>query len=239
MGRRTTSPRSQSGLTLIEVLISLIIMSIITTMILVSWFALSRSYSYSVTSNKARDLAREAIARMEREIRDAQSVDTTAEAALVRARVRTIVITTTFNEAGNDDPTTTPHLVMYRLYPNGQLWRFYDKDKSGSIANVNLNTDGWPANPYLPSETLNGEGGRMLLRNVVNDVVPSATGPTPLFRYSYYLPDGELTQDATVLGTSNRRKVVGVRLTLLVDLNPSHSPIYTEFQTTAQLRNQR
>jgi prepilin-type N-terminal cleavage/methylation domain-containing protein len=244
--RDTTSPRSQSGMTLIELLIGMVIMSVITAMILVSWFALSSSYSYSATSNMARDNAREAMARLEREIRDAQSVSTTSEAALIRARVRTIVISTTFNVAGNSSPSSTPHLVMYRLYPDGQLWRFYDESGDGVISGVDMSEDGWPANPYDSTERANAEGSRLLLEDVVNDKVPSAGSPTALFRYSYYLPDGTLTQadgSATppwsVTGANNRRKVVSVQINLLVDLNPAHSPVYTEFQTTAQLRNQR
>ena len=233
------SPHSQSGMTLVELLISMTIMSVITAMILISWFALSDSYSYSATSNQARDDARQAMARLEREIRDAQSVSTTSEAALVRARVRTIVVSTTFNEAGNNDPTATPHLVMYRLYPDGQLWRFYDADEDGTIDGVDTSADGWPANPYHASERAHAEGAQLLVKNVVNDKVPSASNPTPLFQYSYYLPDGTLTQDTSVIGVTNRRKVVSVQVNLLVDLNPAHSPIYTEFQTTAQLRNQR
>ena len=76
------------------------------------------------------------------------------------------------------------------------------------------------------------------MKDVVNDKVPSTGSPTPLFRYSYYRDDGVLVQDTTVLGAANRRKVVSVQFNLLVDLNPARSPIYTEFQTTAQLRNQ-
>jgi len=237
--REPRSPRSHSGMTLVELLISMTIMSVITAMILISWFALSSSYSYSATSSQARDDARQAMARLEREIRDAQSVSTTSEAALIRARVRTIVISTTFNEVGNSDPTATPHLVMYRLYSDGQLWRFYDVDGNGTIEGVDTSQDGWPANPYDPSERASADGAQLLVKNVVNDKVPSASNPTPLFQYSYYNPDGTLTQANTVTGATNRRKVVSVQINLLVDLNPAHSPIYTEFQTTAQLRNQR
>ena len=79
----------------------------------------------------------------------------------------------------------------------------------------------------------------MLVKDVVNDKVPSVASPTPLFRYSYYGDDGVLVQDTTVVGAANRRKVVSVQFDLLVDLNPAHSPIYTEFLTTAQLRNQQ
>ena len=228
----------QGGMTLVELLIAMTIMSIITAMILVSWFALSKSYSYSVSSNKARDFAREATARLEREVRDAESVSTTSEAALIRARARTIVVSTTFNIPGNASPSTVPRLVMYRLYPGGELWRFYDADDDGVIEDVSMSVDGWPANPNPPAEKANGEGGRLLVKDVVNDKVPSAGSPTPLFRYSYYRDDGVLVQDTTVLGAASRRKVVSVQFNLLVDLNPARSPIYTEFQTTAQLRNQ-
>jgi prepilin-type N-terminal cleavage/methylation domain-containing protein len=229
----------QSGMTLIELLIGLIIMSIITAMILVSWFALSRSYSFSATSNKARDYAREATARLEREIRDAESHPSTTEAALLRARARTVVVSTTFNRAGNSAPSMTPHLVMFRLYPDGELWRFYDEGGNGSIEGVDMNADGWPGNPYSVAEQASGEGGRLLVKDVVNDKVPSVGSPTPLFHYSYYETDGDLVQSTTVLGAANRRSVVSVQFNLLVDLNPAHSPVYTEFQTTAQLRNQQ
>lgn len=228
----------QGGMSLVELLIAMTIMSIITAMILVSWLALSRSYSYSVSSNKARDLAREATARLEREVRDAESDPDTSEAALIRARARTVVVSTTFNIPGNASPSTGPRLVMFRLYPGGELWRFFDADEDGVIENVNMNADGWPANPNSAAERANGEGGRLLVKDVVNDKVPSETGPTPLFHYSYYRDDGQLVQDTTVLGAANRRKVVSVQFKLLVDLNPARSPIYTEFQTTAQLRNQ-
>ena len=128
---------------------------------------------------------------------------------------------------------------MYRLYPNGELWRFYDENGNGAIGGVDMSADGWPANPHVLAERTAGEGARLLVKDVVNDKVPSSSAPTPLFHYSYYQDDGELVQDTTVIGTANRRKVMAVQMNLLVDLNPAHSPIYTELQTTAQLRNQR
>lgn len=235
------TPRTRGherGITMIELLVAMAIMSVITAMILVSWLALSRSYSYSATSNKARDFAREAIARMEREIRDGQAHSDTSEYALVRAHARTVVVSTTFNMAGNDDPALEPRLVMYRLYPNRQLWRFVDANGDGVIANVDMEADGWPANPYQLAEQASGEGGQMLVEHCVNDIVPSSGSPTPLFRYSYYESDGDLTQQTTVTGAT-RGRVVSVQINLTVDLNPARSPIYTEFQTTAQLRNQQ
>ncbi len=236
--KRHLACRRQSGMSMIELLIAIGIMSVITVMILVSWLALSRSYSYSATSSKARDHAREAMARMEREIRDAQGHPDTAEFALIRAQARTIVVSTTFNIAGNDDPNVEPRLVMFRLYPNRELWRFHDSDGDGVIAGVDSDVGGWPANVHQLSEQASGEGARMLLAHAVNDIVPSASSPTTLFRYTYYDTDGTLVQTNTVSG-ADRGRVVSVQINLMVDLNPARSPIYAEFQTTAQLRNQQ
>jgi len=239
--RQTRGARGEAGISLIELLIAMGIMSIISAMILMSWFALSNSYSYSVTSNKARDNARQAIARMEREVRDAESHPDTSEVALVRARARWIVVSTTFNDALNANPSTLPRLVMYRLYPDGELWRFQDADRNGVISGVSMSpSDTWPAaNPFSAAEQANGEGGTLLVKDVVNDKVPSTGSPTPLFRYSLYESDGSLVQNTSVLSSTQRARVVAVQINLMVDVNPQRSPIYTELQTTAQLRNQR
>ena len=63
--------RRQDGFTLIEMLVTLIIMGIVTTMVLTIWFSLQSSYAFSINSNNSRSIARDSIARMEREIRDA------------------------------------------------------------------------------------------------------------------------------------------------------------------------
>jgi prepilin-type N-terminal cleavage/methylation domain-containing protein len=234
-------PRSRSGeagMTLVELMIGLIIMSILSTMVLMGWFALSRSYSYSISSNNARDDARGAMSRMARELRDAERHQSVAEPQIVRARARWVEFYSTFNEAGNTSPTLAPHLVMYRLYPDGELWRFEDRDGDG-IENVSMggSTEPWPANSWLVGEQLNGEGATLMIPHVVNDVVTSPSNPTPLFRYGYYETDGSLVQDSNVYGNDNRSRIVSVEIHLLVDLNPSHSPIYADLLTTAELRN--
>ena len=94
--------RDQRGMTLIELLIGLIISAVLSVMVLTAWFALSRSASYSMSSNNARDSGRQAISRMAREIRDAQARTDNGEAAVARARPRWILISTTFNEAGRE-----------------------------------------------------------------------------------------------------------------------------------------
>jgi prepilin-type N-terminal cleavage/methylation domain-containing protein len=229
----------QQGLTLIEILVAMSIAGVLTVMMLGTWFALSDSYSFTVHSDKARDKARQGISRMTREIRDAENRPDVTEVAVVRARPWFIVIYTTFNTTGNESISTRPHLVMFRLYSDGELWRFEDANESGSISGVETMSEPWPALTFNLSEQLNGEGGTMLVDDVVNMRVPSTSSPTPLFRYTYFNEDGSTTTENMILGTNNRYKVKSVEINLLVDTNPDKSPVYTNLQTTAQLRNQR
>jgi prepilin-type N-terminal cleavage/methylation domain-containing protein len=229
----------QRGITMIELLAAMAVAGILTVMMLSSWFALSDSYSFTVRSDKARDKARQAISRLEREIRDAENRADVTEVSVVRARPWFIVIYTTFNKDGNESASTRPRLVMYRLYSDGELWRFHDENNNGVIGGVETSSEPWPALTFNVAEQINGEGGQLLTDSVVNMRVPSASSPTPLFQYSYYATDGTTVLANMVLGTNNRYKIKSVEINLLVDTNPEHSPVYTNLQTTAQLRNQR
>ena len=137
MLQRASGRNSETGISLIELLVGIAIMSVISTMLLMGWFSLSDSYSFSINSADARDSGRQALSRLQREIRDAQkptiASGTASDAILYRARPYTIALFTSFNEAGNDTMdsnavSSTPHLVVYRLYTDGELWRFEDLD---------------------------------------------------------------------------------------------------------------
>ena len=116
------------------------------------WFALSKSYGFTVHSADARDSGRQAMQRVQREVRDAQkppqaylgtSTSDAPDAIVYRARSYWIAFSTTFNDVGNatagwTGPTPTPspsrpHLVVYRLYSDNQLWRFEDSNNNGKI----------------------------------------------------------------------------------------------------------
>jgi prepilin-type N-terminal cleavage/methylation domain-containing protein len=235
-GRR----RRQRGITLIELLAALTISLVISTLILVSWFALSGSYANTTKRGKTGDWARVTTARMVREIRDVeQPPSTIAEVGVVRARPYYIVIFTTFNEAGNTSADTPPRLVMYRLYGNGELWRFYDADNSGSISGVNITLESWPNISFPLDERTTGEGGQLMVKDVVNRSNPSAAAPTALFTYASYGDDGTIETAIDVRGSSERAQIRAVEINLLLDMNPGKSPVYTHLRSTAQLRNTR
>lgn len=229
--------RDQRGMSLVELLMAMSVSVIIGGMIILSWWALTNSYANTVKRSKATDFSRAAVARMEREIRDAeQPAASVAEVAITRARPFYIVVYTSFNMPGNDDyASTTPRPVMYRLYSNKELWRFYDANNDGSISGVNITLE----DSFPLSEQANGEGGQIMAADVVNMDTPSAGSPTPLFTYIYYASDGSLQSESDVRGTDNRSHIRSVEMNLLIDLNPGKSPVYTHVRTTAQLRNTR
>jgi prepilin-type N-terminal cleavage/methylation domain-containing protein len=228
--------KDQSGVTLVELLVGLVITALLSSMMLMVYFALSGSFSYSAKSTTAREQARQALARMAREIRDAEALSSNTEVAVVRARERWIQFYSTFNEEGNDDPSMAPHLVLYRLYQDKEIWRFEDQNNDGTIAGVNIN----PASEstFSLAEQTNGEGRMLIVKDVVN-YDSNTPSPVPLFAYSYVDDDGQIAQSSYVYYTENRVRILNVQIHLLVDLNPGHSPVYADLQTSAQLRNQR
>lgn len=234
--------RDQRGLTLVELLVGMIVMGILSTMLLLTWFSLNDSYSYSVRSYEARDNARFAVSRMEREIRDAQSPAQNTPAVL-RAHSDWMEFYTTFNEAGNSNPLLAPHLVVYRLYTDGTLWRFEDghNGTAGVVDGIST-VSGFDPVSLTPaeaqSEQANGEGATLILKNMVNATAKSPD-VVPLFRYSSVDGEGTIGFEPSVTSISALRTILGVQLHMLVDLNPGKAPIYVDFTTLAQLRNQR
>jgi hypothetical protein len=234
--------RDQRGITMVELVVSMSIMGVLTIMILVGWFALSRSYSFSLSSSDSRDMARQSVSRMAREIRDAENNLSASDTAIVRARARWIEFYTTFNMASNEASSTAPRLVMYRLYPDGELWRFYDQNTDGTIQGVDTGVADatWPvANALDSQEQVTGEGGMMMADHLVNDSIPSATNPTPVFEYEHFTADGSVALDPVITGVENRAAIVAVQIELLADLNPKKVPVYATFKTTTQIRNNR
>ena len=240
---RTQGPgrsRGQRGITLIELLAAMTISLVISSLILVSWFALSGSYANTTKRGKTGDWARVTTARMVREIRDVeQPPPAIAEVGIVRARPYYVVLFTTFNEAGNTSAALPPRLVMYRLYSNGELWRFHDADGSGSIAGVDITLESWPTITFPLDERTTGEGGQLMVENVVNGSNPSPDAPTALFTYASYDDDGTFDTAIDVRGTSERAQIRAAEINLLLDMNPGKSPVYAHLRATAQLRNTR
>jgi prepilin-type N-terminal cleavage/methylation domain-containing protein len=222
------SARSQSGVTLIELIVAVVIMGVLSTMILTVWFSLQSSFASTEQNAEQRDSARQAVWRIADEIRDAQGVS--GNAPITSANANSIIFSTSFNNAGALSQPPSPsatdasvHRLKIWYDPSSKkVFRVEDTDNNGSFA---------------------GETSVQLLSNVVNGTTPSTEGGvtrsyTPLFRYSYYDDAGVLqTVDSMADAGVDTSRVLNVQIRALVDIKPNKSPVYMDLRTTVQPRN--
>ncbi len=209
--------KDQSGVTLVELLIVIIIMGIVSTMILGTWFALSKTYASATQSAEQRDHAQMAMERLTRELRDAQAAPAPAlEGSAISATglsPTSIRFNTTFNMAAAAIPSTVPQLVRYRLVGT-TLYR--------QLAGSNRQFDGTDSQEVI-----------------AEDVVNTANG-ADLFQYYYYNGTGDLQRSTgTTDVPTNTTRIKAIKITLLIDLSPGHSPTYMKIVNVVQPRNQR
>lgn len=213
------SRRRQSGMTLVELLVAMLIMGILSAMIIGGWVTLTKAYSSTSRSNRQRDFANQAIARMAREIRDAQKIPAGTSAAFVRAYPSEIRFYSTFNTSTADNPTTTPRLTRFILKANPGT------PDVGTIYRELSGTDGL----FDTTDDIS--------HRVVGDVVNLRTGDE-LFTYHAIDPlTGSMLQGMTTLVPADRIQTVSILLQ--VDLNPGKSPNYMDIETTVEPRNVR
>lgn len=216
--------RRQAGITLVELVVSIAIMGIISTMILGTWFALSDSYLHTSRSNEQIDYARQAISRMAREIRDAQGVlgGTDVPVPFVRTFSDEIRFYSTFNTADADKPTSAPRLTRF-------IYRVTDASQGIGSIYREVAADGLFDVP--------GAVSTVLVSNVANGAT------TDVFVYWAYASSGPLS--GTLYHSSGTdllvwpSEMVSVGINLLIDVNPGKSPNYTDVSTTVNPRNVR
>jgi type II secretory pathway pseudopilin PulG len=218
---RTARPgkdrKGEAGITLIELLIGMTIATLLSGMVLMGWFTLQDSYSTSVTSNKAREYARDGMSRMVREIRDARA-GSSVMYAVSYATPTVIRLTTSFNDADAASDTASKMLD----YTPRQVTFMYD-----------------PATTTV-YRTIGTGSPQALVTNVVNAQIPSGASPsTPLFTYTYIDGATGMPVTTTSVPSDKLAGIQSVRIHLLVDLNPGHSPVHMDLVSTAQLRNMR
>jgi len=215
MSRR---PSDQTGMTLIELLVAMTITVVLSTLIISSWVMLTNAYSFNTRSSKQRDVANLALARMAREIRDAQKPAPTVN-AFAHAYPNEVRFYSTFNEAGSDDPTQPPRLTRFVLEYGGNGIGTIYRDEDGG--------DG----------VLSGSGDDVRT-TLVKDVVNNRQS-TALFTYSAISDTtGQMYQSSETTPVPSSR-IQTVRIVLFVDLNPGQSPNYMDISTTVEPRNMR
>ena len=203
----------QSGFTLTELLVVLVVGTIVSGLIIVGWISLTTAYSHNTRSSKSRDDARLAVARISREIRDAEPNG--GATAIISATAGSIVFTTTFNVEGNTSATTKPVLTKYEYDTATQsLHRWRDFQGDGS----------WDRDDVV-------------VRHLENKWDPATrTFLVDPFEYGTMDSEREITFSASPAGSTASIKMV--RIHLLVDQNDERAPVPMDLVTTVQLRNQ-
>jgi type II secretory pathway pseudopilin PulG len=237
---------AQAGITLVELLVSMIILGVVSTMLITSWISLQRAFAFTSQDNKARATARDAINRISSEIRVAQP--------LTPAPTNTPSPTTT--PFYIPVPTTTPYWSGTAAWCDGYNCTFYSAynnplaySQSGDtgLGKVALTAIWLDTSGSKPQKTLywqrdtNGilgldAGDRKVA--LATDVVNTYSGINKqIFTYNLY--DASAGYSTTNLLTSaNVASVVSVQIDLVIDANVSHAPRYIELMTTVEPRNQ-
>lgn len=202
----------QHGVTMIELLVVMAIMSVVTTMTIVIWVSLRDSYAYTTTSSKGREYARDTVTRMAREIRDAVDGPNGADAfVLSGCGPNTITFYTTFNKPGASVIGTAPRKVQFWL-SDSKLYRTVDSDGDGTLDRTLDRTN-------------------VLCTDVVNK-----PGQDDVFSYTVIEPNGAQTPLPT---PDDPTAIVSIGISLRIDLNPGKAPVLMDLTTSVQPRNLR
>jgi prepilin-type N-terminal cleavage/methylation domain-containing protein len=235
--------RGQAGLTLIELLVSMIILGVISTMLIVGWVNLQRASATALRTNNARATVRDAMSRISSELRGAQptalptaSPSPTLPPSITAASPMEVRFNSAFNSQGaNSEGSGVGALLFTRIW---------------------LDTSTVPPAPWNPQcrtlywqRDMNGDGSFsgagdksvVLARNVANNMIADAlngTAYTAVFRYGY-----RDSVDDPVQWTDNTDSsldlstVVAVSVRLIINKKMGGAPSYVDLTTTVRLRN--
>ena len=213
--------RQASGVTLVELLVSMTILAIVSTLIIVGWSSLQNSYSSTIKGTEAREAARDAVSRMTREIRDMQP--SKASGPIVSAADDVIVFYSAFNTPGVVDTPGKDGLTHVELVKYSYV---YDASTKPAQWYIYRQRD-------IAGDGLDNDPKMLVARNVVNGVtLPGQTGPIPVFQY---FEAGSTTPMSTPVSDVGAIKTI--RIHVVADLNPAHTPTYFDLMTTIKPRN--
>ncbi len=222
-GRR----RRQAGFTLTELLVTMTILTLVTTMIIGGWIALQSSYARSIGQDDARSTARSALAFAGGELRAAQpaTITTPPQSPFTVAQPMEVDYNSSHDQPGTAaDGSGTATVRLTRIYLNtttgALLWQ-RDTNNNGS----------WDA----ADRTI------VLASNVINNGTPNpgvtpATSYTAVFTYGYLDAGGNLVT-ANAVATADLGAIVSVNVRLIVATTPGQTTAPADLQTTVVPRN--
>jgi prepilin-type N-terminal cleavage/methylation domain-containing protein len=235
--RRRTA---EAGVTLVEILVSIVILGIITTFLVGGWINLQRASTVTVAANDSRASARDAIDRLTSEIRVAQPsalptpapTETTLPTGappLLSATPWEVRFFSAFNASGaGGDGSGVGSLRLCRLY----LETGGSSDQKAVYLQRDLDNDGAFSGP--------GDQTTLLTRMAINKYLVDTTGDADfsLFTYGYRASSADPVQWTTNGdGALDLDRVVAVSVRLVVDADVARSPSCVDTRSTVRLRN--
>ncbi len=220
----TTAPRkrrgAQAGITLVELLVAMSIMTILSTMLVGGWISLQDSFAFTQRANTARATVRDALSRMSSELRDCQPPTTSPTARPIQtASPYECVFYSSYNQAGaraDGSGMSSSALRLTRLYLTGsgdQKTLNWQRDTDGDLAFTSADRT------------------MVLAKDVVNGA--STVNIPYVFTYGYK----ESGNYVTATSLADPSKIVSVQIRLAVDSNVGHSPNFIDMSTTVRPRN--
>ena len=225
--RHAAGRRRQAGVTLVELLVATVIMTIVTTMIIGGWIALQSSYAHSVNQNDARSSARYALDFASADIRGAQpqAVTTPAQSPFTVAAPMEIDYYSSHDQPGTAaDGTATGNLRLTRVYldtTTGTLYWQRDTNGSGTW-------DGADRKIVLATGVVNN--------TTANPNVTPSVAYTAVFTYGYLDTSGNYAS-ADAVATANLTAIVSVTVHVLVGAQSNHKIVPADLQITVAPRN--
>jgi len=227
----------QAGITLVELLISMIIMSIVTTMLIGAWISLQRAYATTSAKNNATANARFALDRISSEIRSAQGMTFTPSPSPSTSTPFYPGATIPYRCDAND-------CVFYSAYNNPLAAGSSGQFGRGQLllTAIWLDTQGSQAQKTLWWERNTsgnglGDPGNRKIKLATNVVNSAAAINRPIFTYMVRNSTTGLPSPAATLGTANVASLLSVQIELVADANLKHTPTYVDLLTTVEPRN--
>ena len=230
---------SQAGVTLIELLISMIILALLTTMLVMVWIDLQRASVTAIAANDERGSVRDALARTTSELKDSQPTafptqtptPTSTPVSFTVAQPMEADFYSAFNNpnAVSDGTGTAASAV--------ELTRIY-LDTSGTTPQKTLY---WQRDTNGNGSFDSGDRIVKLATNVVNNSITNTqvsptTSYTAIFTYWYFTGAPTLAKTDTITG-SNLAQIEAVQVRLIEDNNLNKPPVPVDLTATVRLRN--
>ncbi len=222
--------KREEGITLIELIVAMAIMGVLSTMLVVSWFSLQSAYSFTVSSDNARAIARDALAQMRASIRNAQQQGSGqplfGQPMIVRASSTQIRFTTPLEVANGSD-------LLTRYWYVGASGRTPSNSAPNNVHNAIYYQRDTNDNGVFDS----ADPVTLVAQNIVNSIMPSASSPTPLFQYTYIDANGNSQTATGVTDPGNLNRMTMIQIRIIADLDPARAPVYMDLMSTVEPRN--